>query len=248
VIFPGVWQKTNAAVMDVKVRQALSLAINREEMAKTFFKGYGTPATRSWTAENSWGYNSAWKADPYDPAKAKQLLAEAGYPNKFSDPVIPIYSYQLTGAPWLPGWAQIVSGYWEEIGVKTKITPIDGALIRTMYTAKPVDPKVVGTALAYQGSGANFSYYNAVNLYATAGNVELIRDKAYDDILLAVPQEQDEAKRKQLFQQAMDKGHDYYVDIMTVNVPAAYAVSKKVGAFPNPTGPLERAYEGIKAK
>jgi peptide/nickel transport system substrate-binding protein len=73
----------NSPFKDAKVRQAMSYAIDAELLCKTF--GYGLlTSTNQWAAPGAITYNPAVKGYPYDIAKAKTLLAEAGYPNGFS--------------------------------------------------------------------------------------------------------------------------------------------------------------------
>jgi glutathione transport system substrate-binding protein len=66
---------------DLRVRQALNYAIDKEAVIKAVLRGQGKPAD-SPLAPRVWGYTPV-KTYPYDPAKAKALLAEAGYPNGF---------------------------------------------------------------------------------------------------------------------------------------------------------------------
>jgi len=66
---------------DVRVRQAMNYAINKEAIIKAVLRGHGKPAD-SPLAPQVWGYTPV-KTYPYDPAKAKALLAEAGYANGF---------------------------------------------------------------------------------------------------------------------------------------------------------------------
>ncbi len=68
---------------DIRVRQALSLAINRDALTERVLNGAAEP-TGQFVPEGMVGYIPEVKADPYDPEKAKKLLAEAGYPNGFS--------------------------------------------------------------------------------------------------------------------------------------------------------------------
>jgi len=63
---------------DVRVRQAIAYAINREEMVKALYNGLGTVA-QSPIHPSLWQYNAKLRGYTYDPAKAKQLLAEAGW-------------------------------------------------------------------------------------------------------------------------------------------------------------------------
>jgi peptide/nickel transport system substrate-binding protein len=68
---------------DVRVRQAISKAIDREALDKYTMEGQATPASNL-VAPGIFGYNDALKVEPYDPEGAKRLLAEAGYPDGFT--------------------------------------------------------------------------------------------------------------------------------------------------------------------
>ncbi|MGO4255899.1 ABC transporter substrate-binding protein [Marmoricola sp. RAF53] len=74
----------NPALGDVRVRQAINFAFDRAGMAKAIAGGYGTPTTQVFPP-GSPSYDKALDdAYPYDPAKAKKLLAEAGYADGFT--------------------------------------------------------------------------------------------------------------------------------------------------------------------
>ncbi|HUG35620.1 MAG TPA: ABC transporter substrate-binding protein [Candidatus Limnocylindrales bacterium] len=68
---------------DKRVRQALNYAINKDALVRDVLKGTGA-VSRGPVLPGTWGADPAIKAYPYDPARAKKLLAEAGYPNGFS--------------------------------------------------------------------------------------------------------------------------------------------------------------------
>ncbi len=67
---------------NTKVRQAISYAIDRESIVKNILGGYGIPLATP-VPQGFFGYEESFKPTPYDPEKAKALLAEAGYPNGF---------------------------------------------------------------------------------------------------------------------------------------------------------------------
>ena len=67
---------------NVKVRQALAMAINREAILQAVYFGHAT-AAHSVLPPNSWAYNANLQPVTYDPAAARELLAQAGYPNGF---------------------------------------------------------------------------------------------------------------------------------------------------------------------
>jgi peptide/nickel transport system substrate-binding protein len=68
---------------DKRVRQALNYAVDKEAYIQALFGGLTAPASQP-AVPSSFGYNPDLKPYPYDPAKAKALLAEAGYPDGFS--------------------------------------------------------------------------------------------------------------------------------------------------------------------
>ncbi len=68
---------------DKRVRQALNYAVNKEALVRDVLKGTGS-FSRGPVLPNTWGADAALKAYPYDPERAKKLLAEAGYPSGFS--------------------------------------------------------------------------------------------------------------------------------------------------------------------
>ncbi len=137
-------------VKDVRVRQALNLAVNRQEIVDTLLHGKGKPAAVFPSSPISIGYPADLKPYPYDPAKARKLLAEAGYPNGFS---IKLFALPTGGFTQYLQLAEIVAGYWEAIGVRTSIVPTDIGAFRPLYIANPQSPKIVGQAGTFATTG-----------------------------------------------------------------------------------------------
>ncbi len=75
----------DSPVKDVRVRRALNYAINKQRIIDTLMYGATTPSSQM-THPLGFGYNPDLKPYEYDPAKAKALLAEAGYPKGFDLP------------------------------------------------------------------------------------------------------------------------------------------------------------------
>jgi peptide/nickel transport system substrate-binding protein len=103
---------------DPKVRQALSYAIDREQITEALFAN-GDAATPhgSFSMRYVRGYVDI-PVDPYDPDEAKKLLAGAGYENGFE---IPFMSSAT------PEWALAIQSYWREIGVEMKFDILDAS-------------------------------------------------------------------------------------------------------------------------
>jgi peptide/nickel transport system substrate-binding protein len=70
----------NSPFQDLKVREAVEYSLDKPTMAKALGLGYYTPLTMV-APPGQWGYDPTYPGRPYDPAKARQLLKDAGYPN-----------------------------------------------------------------------------------------------------------------------------------------------------------------------
>ena len=70
----------NSKFRNKKLREAIEYALDKPSIAKALGFGYYTPLTMV-APPGEWGYDPTYKGRQYDPEKAKQLLAEAGYPN-----------------------------------------------------------------------------------------------------------------------------------------------------------------------
>ena len=169
-------------VKDARVRQALNLAIDREEIVQTLFHGRGKPAAVFPISPISVGFPAELKPYPHDPARARQLLAEAGYPNGFS---IKLFALSTGGFTQYRQLAEVVAGYWELIGVKTSIVPTDIGAFRPLYIASPQSPKIVGQAATFattgrlNGSdGLRISWSKSGKISKLAENVDDIARKA----------------------------------------------------------------------
>ncbi len=117
---------------DVRVRQALSLAINRREIVNNLLGGVGQvpdspPAVDLSDPDMTPALVAKWKpwfenAYRYDPDEAKKLLSEAGFAGGFS---FDFWSAPDGAAPYLGDLIQVCASYWKAIGVTATIIPVD---------------------------------------------------------------------------------------------------------------------------
>lgn len=99
---------------DVRVRKAMSYAIDREAFVKAILFGYGTPNSQFLANKSQVGsLPSLDNYYNYDPEKAKQLLAEAGYQDGFT--------FTALAEPFLQKEAEACAGFWSAIGITMKI-------------------------------------------------------------------------------------------------------------------------------
>ena len=109
---------------DVRVRRAISLALNRQEFVDTVALGHGSYGTTAVPPSDPFWLVPNAESLPYykqDVAKAKALLVEAGFPNGFEVEV------QTSGLPTHVMDAELVQGYLAEIGINAKISVLESA-------------------------------------------------------------------------------------------------------------------------
>src|SRR5712691_979047 len=126
-----------------KVRLALNLAVDKQAIMERMLGGLGS-VVGSWLTypSDAWATEALKKPYPYDPAKAKVLLAEAGYPKGFE------VTMNLTAWPgrgYLPDVGEAVATYWEKVGIKVKRRPVDRAVFSADFRARAYS----GVTLAY---------------------------------------------------------------------------------------------------
>ncbi|HEX2218871.1 MAG TPA: ABC transporter substrate-binding protein [Gemmatimonadales bacterium] len=157
---------------DIRVREAMNRALNREELIEILYDGradrlvrYGMdPRHEGYVPELEERFDEMYG---YDPERAKELLAEAGYPDAFPDPVIPIISSVLQGNPEFGTMAELFQVYFEEIGLQTEIREMDWASLgalgrgRESYTVHPIRnapirPTEVHLINSYTAEGSQF--------------------------------------------------------------------------------------------
>ena len=112
---------------NLKVRLAINHAINKPVIIEHLYQGLGIPAKNP-IPPTLWSYDDSIEAYAYDPALAKQLLAEAGYPNGFETTLwaLPV------PRPYIPdgrALAEVLQSELRNIGVETKIVTSIGAPI-----------------------------------------------------------------------------------------------------------------------
>ena len=108
---------------DVRVRRALSVAMNRDAITERVMSGLATPAAEL-AAPNMFGANPDAKVDPFDPDEARRLLGEAGYGNGFDLVLATTNGYYVRDA----ATAQAIAGYWTRVGVHTQVDAVPSSV------------------------------------------------------------------------------------------------------------------------
>jgi peptide/nickel transport system substrate-binding protein len=133
---------------DVRVRQALNHAIDKQAIIDRIFHGEGRLAASD-TPVQAWVDLEPYT---YDPQRARDLLSEAGYPNGFQ---ITLKTFSTTPGAELPTVAQAIALYWQAIGLDVRIERIDWTSLRSAWTS--------GAAKSYVWTHRGFPFTSAQN-------------------------------------------------------------------------------------
>jgi peptide/nickel transport system substrate-binding protein len=216
---------------DIRVRQAMNKAVNREELFDVLYGGRADPLVRYNMHEPHEGFVpelvERFEAEyGYDPEGARALLAEAGYPDVFGKPVIPIVVTVSPGSPEYPTMAELLQVYFEEVGLQTEIREMDWASVgaagrgRTAHFINPVQnspirPSVVGLANTFMSDGSPYHGYEDDRL------AELIRE---------IQGTLDREKREALIREAFTWAFEQYTDLPIASLRAEVAINPAVVA------------------
>lgn len=185
---------------DVRVRKALSMAINRQAIADRVMENLGVP-TGDFLPSPMFGTRKDAKPEAYNPDAAKKLLADAGYPNGFSITLGTPNDRYINDAEI----SQAIASQWTRLGVKTKVE----AVTRTVFF-KNRDEFKYSAYLAGWGAGTGEMSDPLRALVATPDkdkgmgttNKGRYSNPKMDAVLEEALKTVDDAKRETLLQQA----------------------------------------------
>jgi peptide/nickel transport system substrate-binding protein len=209
----------NPVLRDVKFRQALNWAIDKQKMTELAYQGYADPATSMFEV-NFYDPDLDWHWQPpadveytYDPAKAAQLLADAGYKDTdgngiLNDPNnggkdIKLRLWSRNESPQSQVMGKLITGWWEELGLDIEYSVEDnGVLIDGGYnydgdTYKP-DYDIYIWQWQPSGSdpGRRLGYFRTEQIENQ--NDACWSNPEYDDLWTQQSQELDPQKRKEI--------------------------------------------------
>lgn len=121
---------------DVRVRRALNFGIDTQAIVDSMWQGYATPIASPFTP-GTLGFDETIKPYEYDPAHARRLLADAGYPDGFS------LTIDTTGNRSVE--AQLVSGLLRDIGINASVRPLEASIFNTNWTTGETGDLIVAS-------------------------------------------------------------------------------------------------------
>jgi peptide/nickel transport system substrate-binding protein len=220
-----------APVKDKRVREALNVAVDRAEIAQAIFAGHAEPAAiplgLSWSFRDVGFKVTPEMAYPYDPARARKLLADAGHAGGFA---MDVYAFQLPGLPEGKAFAEAVAGYWERIGIKARLIPVDYPAFRKLW----VDRKIPG-AVGYYNI-ANRNWIGAYALlekmaYSPSKPNDTANDPEIDGMIAQVMRQTDRDKINALMRNVFTRLRSEHYGVPVVYLHSPYATSRTLGKW-----------------
>jgi peptide/nickel transport system substrate-binding protein len=212
----------------VRLRQAVNLAINRDDLIRYAAKGNGVivPAL---LALNSFGYDPALAPYAFDPGKARTLLREAGYPNGLAVTLI---------APWsLEVQATVVGKMLEQAGFTVERQLLDPTVYnqqtRLPVLEQPAEQQAWDIALTSWRDVVNFPVFHPYHVFALDGPSDWVIEapelqRLYAQVLRTVDQERQLEVLRQMERYTRDQAYFLFL----YNPIKLYAVNKAVEFVP----------------
>lgn len=170
---------------NLKVRQAISYALDRKAIIDGASFGFGTPIGSHFAPHNP-AYVDLTGTYPHDLAKARELLKEAGFENGFKTTLkLPPPAYARDGG-------QIIASELRNIGIDVEIIPVEWAdWLKQVFTEKNYDMSIV-----------SHTEPNDIDIYARKDYYFNYDNPAFDKVIEELNLTSDEARRKELYGEA----------------------------------------------
>ncbi len=170
---------------DIRVRRALSHAVDRQAVIDGAMFGYGTPIGSHFAPHHP-AYVDLTGLYPYDPEKARELLAEAGYPNGFRVTIkLPPPSYARRGG-------EIIASQLKKVGIEAELIPIEWAQwLEQVFRGKDYDLTIVSHTEPMD-----------IGIYARDDYYFNYHNPAFKKLMKELSATMDEAKRTELLKKA----------------------------------------------
>ncbi|MEF2072921.1 ABC transporter substrate-binding protein [Consotaella aegiceratis] len=202
-----------------EVRQAVGYAIDRKTIVESLLQG-SSEVVDAACYPTQFGCTDDVKSYEYDPQKAKDLLAEAGYPDGFSTD---FYAYR--DQPY----AEAMMDYLAKVGIKANLKFLQYSTLRDMQMKGQA-----GFAFLTWGSNSINDVSAITSIYFEGGSQDFARDTEVEEALKAGDTSVDDAERKADYGKALKKIADeaYWIPLFSYN--SNYVFSKDVEFTPTP--------------
>lgn len=217
---------------DTRVRQALNYAIDKEALASALFEGQAQVEAGQLLGPTYFGYNEDISAYPYDPDRARELLAEAGA----SDGQITLVS---TSGRWLKDreLTEVIGGYWSAIGldVDVQIYEFDEYLQRLFRSedGQRSDAIFIVSGNELLDADRSFSAYLAPSGFGASNSIPQM-----EEWITAARTEIDLDQRQAIYEEVVEYAHEEALLTFLLNINNIWGMSERLSWTPRVDGKL----------
>ncbi len=229
------FHQKNKPLDNLKVRQAIALAVDWQAIVDAFYGGLGERATE-FVPPAMWGRAGDVPPFPYDPKKAKQLLAEAGYPNGFETEIW----YMPVSRPYFPApqpIAETIATYLADVGIKAKLKTEDWGTYLADYDKGKFPMYMLGWSPDYPDpDNYLYTFFGPTSIKTNLG-CETDFCQKIAGLIHKARISPDLAERKKLYAEAQRLVHRYVLSIPVAHNNPLHATRKNVKNYiPSPLG------------
>ena len=221
---------TQPPLSDKRVRQALHYGLDVSAIIRNLYSGQGKPFSGG-LADTDFGYNPTLKPYPYDQARARQLLAEAGYPAGI-DVILHAGMGTMVNDKHL---VEAIADMWAKVGVRAKVQMMEMGARQRMLNDRMVPPNGLllgnpqSTLLDADGSLWRIWHPSGFNGKYWSGNQP---GQRFHDLMEQARYTLDPAKRKQLYTEATQIMHEEKPWLELFQEVIVYGTTKRVSFRP----------------
>ena len=209
---------------DIRVRQAIAYAIDADAIVKGLLRGI--PKHYAGFAPGQVGYDPDLRNYPYDPARSKKLLADAGYPHGFTMPL----AYWIGEDYGMRETTEAAALYLKAVGIDSAVEGLEVPRMVAIRRQNARSPEKATQVSVGPTPFANY-YDPTVALsfvFASSSPFSPYRNPDFDRLVAEAVQTFGETKRGDLVRRATRLLHDDYVLIPIWNNVAVYAMKRNV--------------------
>jgi peptide/nickel transport system substrate-binding protein len=228
------WLRLNTLVgplTDKRLRQAINYALNKDALAQSLYSGYAVPADGQILTPGHFGYNPNVKAYPYDPEKAKALIAEAGYAGEEIE-------FIGEAGRWLKDKELIeaVAQQLREVGFNIKVNIVEWSQwLDLLFAGADKAPTIQFSANSNELLDADRTLSA---LFESTGSQTAYNNPQFDALVQAARTEIDLTKRADQYHQAIQIAYDDAVVGFLLNLKDVYGTTNRVEWTPRLDGKM----------
>lgn len=208
---------------DVRVRQALNYAVNREALIALVTFGTGKPM-KSFMSSATPLFDTRQKGYSYDPVKAKALLSAAGFPNG-----VDVTSMATSGSADDQALLTVLQQMWGAVGIRLKIEQLDTATKTARYRANDFQMRTGAWTDDIADPSEITGYYAVYG--ATEAAHTGFKSEALETLFDKSQQETNKAKRADLYRQIQTLYFNASPTVFLYETPYPVALAKNVKGF-----------------